>query len=1044
VDYPLPFRINEGSPAALDGKLSVESNDRPLVHVFLIQESMQLEAIQLVTESLISAIESMHPDVYIAIVGFSHRLCVYRLNHDELDATHNKSVCIPFVNSNAVSDTGVYEFDDLIPEVTIASQIDFFEAAAPVGVCRELAISILRSLLHNYVHGTYNHIEDDGNREAAVRNEDQRAVDIKSEDDDRDDLKNFNIFPEVMLGPALESTHDWFVNTKNYHRNTNKTDKTNGSGSGSGSVSDRDSDGDSNDENFGEFSSNGFVSNVFNVVRRIARGFVSDLYNDNNGKSRPSAAETGDSTRGHDHQEQRVLSAASRCSGIVLHLFVSSPQDLPEGAHASVAASPATESLEETEKRYEERERDIFQQKRAFYESSKPGLDKKWSAELGMKFVQQGIQANVWGICWQNSQRIGLAALSPLAQMTGGSTSKTTLGAQALTAARFTEELQRALASCQLATKCIMKLRASPIIDIAPEGITGHLTEDKDLPDVYRIAGCYDTFTFGARISYKNSDASLNPAQRDNKIALQMAFSYETMVEDLQTEKGREEMQKCVKVEEENSGLSSGSYFKLACSLLGLGTELEGTRSCKTAEELRHAEIRGKRSTREKGRIVTSDRTRHGASKDGDSSCVYDKKRRLRVVRRLRVFTLVIQCTHRVPRLIQCRKFIITAIILSRLACVQMAKQSFDEVGREAQNGAVMGSASALTMLESWAVAFLGSQASTLRAMHSSIEGAVEDSLGQNSTRRLLAMLCGAIQNLSLHSLMNPKSATENFSQKRKLPGAGAAANMRAVQRNDPSSSSLLGREITPRLSVSETDSIVVLHSILQTTDAYNSHKIIYPTCNALTENGRVLLNEILPLSREAMVINGASAFIINSGLEFILFRQSHLSWMNARTQSTQLNNGIGADTSKVNDSTETRAPEIRAKPSVGLHAECPPIAVGQLESTKALNIPKIIENQRKDTTSKVDQCAPLVFDDELQDKSTSTDGLSSDPDWLPNVIKRQLEVCTIVPLFLESYAGTSSSVHMYSKLVDDSEESMDVSSFIANIKRMADDLLKP
>jgi len=52
--------------------------ERPLVHVFIIQESMRLDALQAAVEAISSSITSMHPDIYVCILTYSHRIGMYR------------------------------------------------------------------------------------------------------------------------------------------------------------------------------------------------------------------------------------------------------------------------------------------------------------------------------------------------------------------------------------------------------------------------------------------------------------------------------------------------------------------------------------------------------------------------------------------------------------------------------------------------------------------------------------------------------------------------------------------------------------------------------------------------------------------------------------------------------------------------------------------------------------------------------------------------------------------------------------------------------
>ena len=79
VEFPMPFREIDGADPSLVGQRSITALEHPLVHVFVIQESMALDALQAVVEGLSAAIMLMHPDLQIVIVTFSHRIGIHKL-----------------------------------------------------------------------------------------------------------------------------------------------------------------------------------------------------------------------------------------------------------------------------------------------------------------------------------------------------------------------------------------------------------------------------------------------------------------------------------------------------------------------------------------------------------------------------------------------------------------------------------------------------------------------------------------------------------------------------------------------------------------------------------------------------------------------------------------------------------------------------------------------------------------------------------------------------------------------------------------------------
>lgn len=93
--------------------------------------------------------------------------------------------------------------------------------------------------------------------------------------------------------------------------------------------------------------------------------------------------------------KKRTSSPIDRCTGVQLHVILSSPQDLVPGAHPSVSSSPS-------------------------YASVPPGLDSDWVKTLGKRCAKHGLGVHVWGVAAFEESYGGLQDLLPLAQCTGG------------------------------------------------------------------------------------------------------------------------------------------------------------------------------------------------------------------------------------------------------------------------------------------------------------------------------------------------------------------------------------------------------------------------------------------------------------------------------------------------------------------------------------------------------------------------------------------------------------------------------------------------
>lgn len=86
LDFPCNFRkldhasLLENSqirPERIVGEVK-DPSVRPLVHVFIIQESMSIDALETTVESVTEAILNMHPDMYVVLLTFSNRIGVYK------------------------------------------------------------------------------------------------------------------------------------------------------------------------------------------------------------------------------------------------------------------------------------------------------------------------------------------------------------------------------------------------------------------------------------------------------------------------------------------------------------------------------------------------------------------------------------------------------------------------------------------------------------------------------------------------------------------------------------------------------------------------------------------------------------------------------------------------------------------------------------------------------------------------------------------------------------------------------------------------------
>ena len=82
-DYPMPFREIDGAPSSIKGKYVIPASRRPLVHVFMVQESMPIDGLKCTIKSIRDAVKDMHPDMKIVLLSYSNRIGVHLLGKRE-------------------------------------------------------------------------------------------------------------------------------------------------------------------------------------------------------------------------------------------------------------------------------------------------------------------------------------------------------------------------------------------------------------------------------------------------------------------------------------------------------------------------------------------------------------------------------------------------------------------------------------------------------------------------------------------------------------------------------------------------------------------------------------------------------------------------------------------------------------------------------------------------------------------------------------------------------------------------------------------------
>lgn len=237
------------------------------------------------------------------------------------------------------------------------------------------------------------------------------------------------------------------------------------------------------------------------------------------------------------HAAENRAPSALVC-GMVLHVLLASSPDLPLGLHNSVSAGSAAD-----------RNRSLF--------------NPEWVEATADKASKNNICINLWGVAPFSSHVVGLSELSSLASKTGGKTYRFLLGTTPV-AERYRLSLQLARAlSAQYASRCVLKLRASQLVDLVDSSMMGHLTADPLLPGVYRVPCCSQDATMASFLDYRGGAEGTEHAEIQH-LVVQVAFSYETLVEAeddaFPFEVDSEDQSQCIDKDDGAGFYTGGSY----------------------------------------------------------------------------------------------------------------------------------------------------------------------------------------------------------------------------------------------------------------------------------------------------------------------------------------------------------------------------------------------------------------------------------------------------------------------------------------------------
>ena len=772
-DFPTPFRAEDVAQGIaldpkLEGRFAVPISERPLVHLFVIQESMPIDALQAVIEAISHVTQNcIHPDMKVALLTISNRIGVYRLidqvpkgsklpKPDENSYGGGSTKVPPVPHSNASSD-GLSAFMhfgqscgaglQMHGNTRYAMKTSLSSMLQNAGFCESLAanasaagytgsldeISVLlgpkgslwkssgpfldncfsigspgcKEGLQDALTEVYDAFCTESLATQGIGSKNSYPCDDvqehehsgcmpSSEDspyhgDIGNNSEGFNDavgethpVPENALGPALEAITDWICNAEP-NKQLDLEDSSIDTGASTNvfnlneddmrEIRDRESD-EEDEEDAGE-------GGIFGLLADVGIGLLAqtptntDWALDNTGSTESKRMNGSKETYTSNEHDRDILPAADQCSGIIMHLFVSSPQDIPSSWHPS-GSEPST--------------------------GVPSGLSSKWTENLGRTLGNKGVTVNLWAMSsWETAPQdwsgvsgaqVGIHALMPIVEATGGGIERIILGSYPKDERiRFQEVLRRSIAGNEIATRCMMRLRTSPCIKIVEGSMQGHANEDERYPGLYRMSSCTPDTALSFQFEYNVSDRSLNPEEQSDIVALQVAFSYDTLVE------GSDELSNCKKegnfeeefIDEEaninayvescadiwdglwdsSSSLVQAGLAALRYNKRALCSEIKKNRNSHSGHSKflrRHdpayigplgieAPMRDKRNPKkEKCADVHSE------------LCCYDRTKTLLCVRRLRVFTCQIRCTHHPQRLLESLDALSLSLLIARQA----------------------------------------------------------------------------------------------------------------------------------------------------------------------------------------------------------------------------------------------------------------------------------------------------------------------------------------------------------------------------------------
>ncbi len=995
TDFPMPFREIDGVPTACNGQTSIPAEQRPLVHVFLVQESMAPDALQAVAEAIEHTIANcMHPDIQVVLLSFSNRIGVFNLGNAAKQPTertrhqstaqyppaaahtahggasgqaaqyiqlsqndgrsrtplHGSSMqSLSLELDNAKDAGGLFGGDEgvslaVAPTKTLDSLSSFRDAATPAGEAKSKIEEALGALYDGWKYNVPpdaqkvftssfidpNFDQRDGfnggssSSSSGINRPAQQPVSrngiIDSTGGPPPSVFQSAAAPEMALGPVLDEIARWICSSPADRLQGGAADTSAGAGAGRADevfglhaddlraeIQDEEDEALHGPESYFEEdeetgrASGGGSGGLFGLLADIGVGLISQTplnsYRNNEHNSSSASGphnfvEADAGSAGTAAPYDHTLPPVDTCSGVILHIFVSSAQDLPPGWHAS--SSGEQHSNASSTRKYKHGQ------------AAPIGVSVEWAEEIGNELAKKQMSINLWAVTSFDSGDAGLHELTPLAQLTGGSINHIVLGPYPRDErCHFRERLRQSCAARALATRCVLKLRTPPCIQIIENSFSGHAIEDDEYPGIFRMGQCSDSASFGLQFEYK-SQAAYN--QADNRsITLQMAFAYDTLIEsDVDIEPPP--LQFVAKNSPE-------TYMDSVVDVWGLTKDDDDiSESMSMVKQKHNQELMETKTSRyvhnkqffdtEQVRVMDARsksrrkvRSNHSSVTVADNAdvheqnpelCFYDRRKHLVAVRRLRVFTCSLQCTNSPQKLMACVDPSTISVLIVRQSLIDelafrrqllLNPNSVDGTGDAALSYARTRDAvhdgvdcPGVEFLDGWASTLIACSAAAMHSSQKDPASSVETAVGFPNVVRTLQLLYGArVQ------LIRAREKAVILAQNRGIMKVRSRIANRTA----------FGRVVT--------DDFTEFSALLLNLDVSTAQRILFPHITPvhaalLCEPGNAervkelgksgdarvewfLGSDDVPLHRDALVINGSPAFLIDTGTSLILYR---------------------------------------------------------------------------------------------------------------------------------------------------------------------------